>query len=109
MNNTIENNDVATEPIKPPSKFLLATEGGRALFELGLFFLSRPRLKDSAKADGHPVMVLPGYLASSLSTTPLRNFLNDIGYHAYDWGIGRNYGKQEYLENLSERLNELIC
>ncbi|MEL6822966.1 MAG: hypothetical protein AAFP70_14490, partial [Calditrichota bacterium] len=99
MNNTIENNDVATEPIKPPSKFLLATEGGRALFELGLFFLSRPRLKDSAKADGHPVMVLPGYLASSLSTTPLRNFLNDIGYHAYDWGIGRNYGKQEYLEN----------
>jgi len=107
MDKIVEKNDVAKEPIEPPSKFLLATEGGRALFELGLFFLSRPRLKKTATVDGHPVMVLPGYLASSLSTIPLRNFLTDIGYHAYDWGIGRNYGKQEYLENLSARLKEL--
>lgn len=109
MSNLLKSETTApAKTIKPPSKLLLATEGGRALFELGLFYLARPRLKNELKSDGHPVMVLPGYLASSISTIPLRNFLNEGGYAAYDWGIGRNMGKQEYLETLSETLKELV-
>lgn len=44
------------------------------------------------KGDGHPVLVLPGLGASDLSTAMLRQFLDDLGYVTYPWGIGRNKG-----------------
>jgi pimeloyl-ACP methyl ester carboxylesterase len=91
-----------------PSLLLLATEGGRAITELGLSLpfrnLYNPRLYES---DGHPVMVIPGFMASKSSTTILRKFVDKLGFSAYDWGIGRNLAKVEYLDKLAETLDHL--
>ncbi|MBS0481509.1 MAG: alpha/beta fold hydrolase [Proteobacteria bacterium] len=74
---------------RPPYRFLALAEG-RAVFELAAFYASRPLLSQLPHGDGHPVLVLPGFLASDTSTGPMRRLLNDLGYDAYGWGLGRN-------------------
>lgn len=74
---------------RPPSLFWLLTEG-RAVFELGAFVYLRLLMRYLPKGDGHPVIVLPGFVASDASTRPLRGVLKDLGYPAYGWGLGRN-------------------
>jgi pimeloyl-ACP methyl ester carboxylesterase len=75
--------------LKPPSRLLFAAEA-RAVFELAAFAVSRPLLGTLPRGDGHPVLVLPGFLASDRSTGPLRRLLRDLGYEARGWGLGRN-------------------
>lgn len=74
---------------KPPSLFWTLMEG-RAAFELGSFYSLRLLMRRLPKGDGHPVLVLPGFVASDVSTRPLRGVLNDLGYASYGWGLGRN-------------------
>ena len=57
--------------ITPPSPFLLLAEG-RAIGEFLTSALILPALRRGTKGDGHPVMVLPGFLGNGLSTLPLR-------------------------------------
>jgi pimeloyl-ACP methyl ester carboxylesterase len=76
-----------------PSLFHFFVEG-RSLFELGATGLAIPSLRKAPKGDGHPVMVLPGFLASDVSTKVLRTFLRAKGYQASGWGLGRNLGTQ---------------
>lgn len=92
--------------IKKPS-FLKVLFETRALFELGVYYSSSPFLRNVPKGDGHPVLVMPGLLASDFSTKPLRKFINDKGNYAYPWELGRNYGQVEYIERLEDRINEL--
>ena len=95
------------EEIAPPSKLWLLLEG-RAAGELATTLALRPLLKRLSRGDGHPVLLLPGFLASDLSTRPLRRFLRDLGYHAHRWELGRNLGPQGDLEErMSERLAEV--
>lgn len=75
-----------------PSSALLAAEV-RAVVELWAFLLAQPWLRRLPEGDGHPVIVLPGFLASDASTLPLRLFLRTRGYPAYGWGAGRNLGR----------------
>ncbi|HJQ59856.1 MAG TPA: alpha/beta hydrolase [Vineibacter sp.] len=79
------------QAIQPPSRALLLLEG-RALWELGAFAATLPLLGMAPRGDGHTVMVLPGLIASDRSTVPLRRFLNNQGYAAQGWGMGRNLG-----------------
>lgn len=65
---------------------------GRAIHELGAFVGSLPLLSLAPRGDGHPVLVLPGLIASDLSTRPLRSFLKNRGYTVSGWGLGRNFG-----------------
>lgn len=65
---------------------------GRSLFEMGLSAAMLPALMRAPRGDGHPVMVLPGFLASDVSTRPLRAFLKVKGYRTVGWGLGRNLG-----------------
>ncbi len=74
---------------KPPSWFWTLAEG-RAVFELGSFYWLRLLMRYLPKGDGHPVIVLPGFLASDVSTRPLRGVLKDLHYAPYAWGMGRN-------------------
>lgn len=74
---------------RPPSLFWTLMEG-RAVFELGSFYYLRLFMRYLPKGDGHPVIVLPGFVASDISTRPLRGVLKDLGYPAYGWGLGRN-------------------
>jgi pimeloyl-ACP methyl ester carboxylesterase len=76
-----------------PSLMHMLSEG-RALLELGTTSFFIPFLMRAPKGDGHPVMVLPGFLASDISTQPLRTFLKLKGYKSYGWGLGRNLGTE---------------
>ena len=92
---------------RPPSllRFLLE---GRAAGELATTVALRPLLKRLPRGDGHPVLLLPGFLASDFSTRPLRRFLRDLGYWAHRWKLQRNLGPQNQLEErLERRLDEV--
>jgi hypothetical protein len=77
--------------IRPPSPALLALEG-RAWLEFAALLPALPFLTRAPRGDGHPVLVLPGWLASDVSTRALRWFLRNRGYHAHGWRLGRNMG-----------------
>lgn len=77
----------------PPSNWLAATELPRAITEAGFFAAWLPTLLAvAARGDGHPVLVIPGMLASDASTAPLRGGLEALGYDVQGWGLGRNLG-----------------
>ncbi len=93
--------------LKRPSILWLLTEPGRAIFELGLSVSFSKLIKKQKNGDGHPVMVLPGFMSSARSTKVLRKYIENLGYDAYDWGLGRNIGKLDFMELLLERIDEI--
>lgn len=95
--------------IKRPSIFLFLTEIWRALNELrkGLPFIKKYKVKK--KGDNHTVFVIPGFLASDVSTKPLRRFLNKIGYQTCGWELGTNLGDLEELAVISEKIDRLYA
>jgi pimeloyl-ACP methyl ester carboxylesterase len=82
---------IAAQTLRPPSKTLMFLEG-RAISELGAFVGALPLLRLAPRGDGHPVLVLPGLVASDASTRPLRSFLKNRGYAVSGWRQGRNLG-----------------
>jgi len=95
--------------IKRPSLIWSITEASRALFELGLHFPYRWVSRLPKNGDKHPVLILPGFLASDTSTVPLRKFIFNLGYTVYGWGEGRNLASVEYLDLLIERVEKLYA
>jgi pimeloyl-ACP methyl ester carboxylesterase len=95
--------------LRPPSLFLMLAEA-RGLFELNSSLLLSPVLLRAPKGDGHPVLTLPGFLASDLSMAPMRRYLKELGYDPYAWNMGRNFGgvvsKRAALRNLLSRIHE---
>ena len=75
----------------PPTR-LLALEPSRAGAELATFVAVLPLLELAPRGDGHPVVVLPGFMASDLTTTALRQYLRSLGYRVHPWGLGTNVG-----------------
>ena len=86
-----------SDTVQPPSPWLLAIEG-RAVCELASMYLTYPWVGRGIVGDGHPVLVLPGFMASDLSTLPLRKFLDRRGLSAHPWKLGRNLGLRHGLE-----------
>src|ERR1700731_4514155 len=79
------------QTLRPPSRTLMFLEG-RAIHELGAFLGALPLLSLAPRGDGHPVLVLPGLVASDTSTRPLRSFLKNRGYAVSGWRQGRQLG-----------------
>jgi pimeloyl-ACP methyl ester carboxylesterase len=77
--------------LHPPGLGLLLAEA-RGLFEFNASLLLSPVLMRAPKGDGHPVLALPGFLASDLSMAPMRRYLGALGYEAHAWRMGRNLG-----------------
>jgi pimeloyl-ACP methyl ester carboxylesterase len=77
--------------LRPPSLVLMLAEA-RALFEFNTSLLLSPLLMRAPQGDGHPVLALPGFLASDLSMAPMRRYLKQLGYDTYAWKMGRNLG-----------------
>jgi hypothetical protein len=100
---------VAAQTLRPPSRTLMFLEG-RALPELGAFLGALPLLGLAPHGDGHPVLVLPGLVASDVSTRPLRTFLKTRGYAVSGWRQGRNLGLrpgvQHAMVDLVHELND---
>jgi pimeloyl-ACP methyl ester carboxylesterase len=80
-----------TARVAPPSRLLQLLEL-RAPWELAAGIAALPLLRFAPRGDGHPVLVMPGLVASDRSTRPLRAFLKRRGYEVHGWGLGRNYG-----------------
>jgi pimeloyl-ACP methyl ester carboxylesterase len=77
--------------LQPPGLGLLLAEV-RGIFEFNSSVLFSPLLMRAPKGDGHPVLALPGFLASDLSMAPMRRYLSELGYDTYAWRMGRNTG-----------------
>jgi pimeloyl-ACP methyl ester carboxylesterase len=85
------------QTLRPPSKTLMFLEG-RAIHEFGAFIGALPLLSLTSRGDGHPVLVLPGLVASDTSTRPLRSFLKSKGYAVSGWRQGRNLGLRDGVQ-----------
>ena len=95
------------QQLRAPNAFLMALEA-RAPWEFGAMLAAWPLLKNAPQGDGHPVVVFPGLGAGDLSTAPMRNFLNSLGYDTYGWDLGRNLGPREgVLQKSIERITSI--
>jgi hypothetical protein len=78
--------------------------GGELATSVGLM----PFLRVLPAGDGHPVLVLPGFMASDASTIPLRTFLKSKGYAVSAWELGRNLGPTpEVMERMPKLLRRM--
>ena len=53
---------------------------------------SLPLLSRAPRGDGHPVLLLPGFMADEVTLVALKLFLESRGYEVQTWGFGRNVG-----------------
>jgi pimeloyl-ACP methyl ester carboxylesterase len=97
----------STGRLRPPGLGLLLAEA-RGIFEFNASLLLSPLLMRAPRGDGHPVLTLPGFLASDLSMAPMRRYLGELGYDSYAWKMGRNIGGVSRMRaSLRDRLAEI--
>ncbi len=112
------NKPVATDLIDHshrPSRLLFALEG-RAVYDAAGMLPMLGLKRCLPQGDNHPVLVFPGFLASSRSTRTLRQYLADLGYRSHRWKLGYNmgysyklhYGMRDRVTRLVERYGEKI-
>lgn len=90
-----------------PTRRMVRREWRMAL-ELASTAVRTRDLQRWPQGDGHPVIVLPGFLAGPESTVFLRSHLRRLGYRAHDWRQGRNLGVRPGLtDTLEEVLLEI--
>ena len=95
------------ERIPAPSRLLLLAEV-RGIAEAAAGVALGPLLRLAPRGDGHPVLVLPGLVASDVSTGILRRYLARQNFDAQGWGLGRNLGPRPGVEEaMAARLREL--
>lgn len=95
--------------VPPPSALLALTEAHRALADIITLNVSRRRIAQVApRGDGHPVMILPGFMGADGYNTAMRRFLTRLDYAVHGWGLGRNLGpRDDVLEKLQARIHYL--
>ena len=104
----ISRSHVSRNLAKPPPLLNTLSEVPRTLIELGSLAVMMPALAALPRGDGHPVLVLPGFMAGDESTYVLRQYLSLMGYKALPWKLGRNTGKPEILEyKLDDRFQDI--
>jgi pimeloyl-ACP methyl ester carboxylesterase len=94
--------------LPPPAPWLALTELQRVVIEAVSLATVRRLLENQPAGDGHPVMVLPGFLGSDGYNASMRRFLTGLGYKVHGWGQGRNLGPRgDVLDKLQARLRFL--
>ena len=80
----------------------------RAFFELALLPWALPLLASAPQGDGHPVLLLPGFMGSEATLVALEVFLRNRGYAVETWGLGRNVGfHTKHATALEEKIRYL--
>jgi len=80
----------------------------RALLELAVLPYTVPWLMTAPRGDGHPVLLLPGFMADEGTLTPLKLFLRQRGHDVQTWGFGRNIGFQpQHAAALEQKIRYL--
>lgn len=76
--------------------FNTLTDGARAMGErTSLAMMRTSILLRAPKGDGHPVLVLPGFVTGDHITRPLRMLIGDAGYAVHGWDGGLNRGMND--------------
>jgi pimeloyl-ACP methyl ester carboxylesterase len=99
----LDRSEAAAERLRPPGLVLLLAEV-RAVLEFNTSLLLSPLLLRAPRGDGHPVLALPGFLATDISMAPLRRYLKQLGYDTYAWKLGRNLGGIASRRNALKKL-----
>ena len=80
----------------------------RALGEMALLPFTWPALAQLPRGDGHPVLLLPGFMGDEGSLIALKTFLAGRGYAVETWGLGRNIGFQRrHAQALEQKIRHL--
>jgi thioesterase domain-containing protein len=91
----------------PPGYWMLAREW-RTVGEYAAARRAAGQMSRWPRGDGHPVLVLPGFLAGAPSTQLLRHVLRRLGYRAYDWRLGTNLGvRPAMIKQLPARVDDI--
>jgi pimeloyl-ACP methyl ester carboxylesterase len=98
-----EDEPAAKSALRPPGLAMILAEA-RGIFEFNTSLLLSPLLMRAPRGDGHPVLALPGFLASDLSMAPMRRYLKQLGYDTYAWKLGRNLGGIASRRNALKKL-----
>lgn len=81
---------------------------GRGLLEMALLPASLPLLMEAPQGDGHPVLLVPGFMASETTLIALKLFLQSKGYEVHTWGLGRNVGfRSKHANALPQKIRHL--
>jgi pimeloyl-ACP methyl ester carboxylesterase len=105
----------ATAHLRPPPLRRAAMEW-LSVYEVSAFHPASPLFAFVKSGDGHPVLILPGFVGSDRSTAPLRQLLRMRGHDAHGWLLGANYGAHapvmsgmyRRLEHLHERTGRMV-
>ncbi|MGA8055579.1 MAG: alpha/beta hydrolase [Burkholderiales bacterium] len=106
-------------PHKGPPSLLHTLMEVRGLAEIATMPLELPVLLRAPRGDGHPVLLLPGFMADEATLIGLKLFLKNRGYDVQTWGFGRNVGfrskhalaleqKIRYMHHTSGRTVSLV-
>ncbi|MGL5837962.1 MAG: esterase/lipase family protein [Sphingorhabdus sp.] len=98
------------QQVSRPSLFWAFTEFPRAFAEFGATAWTSPILMQAPRGDGHPVLLLPGFMAGDYSMKPLKLYLEKLGYQVFHWELGRNLGPRaigQSGEKLIARLDQI--
>src|SRR2546430_4386642 len=94
--------------VQRPALGWFLTELTRGMLTFSALPLAAPWLAAAPRGDGHGVLVLPGLLATDMSTALLRRFARWLGYDVYGWSLGRNMRSEEHTSELQSQSN-LVC
>jgi hypothetical protein len=92
-----------------PSIFATVREGLSGL-EFARLMAASPALALQPRGKGKPVIVLPGFSASNISTVPLRRYLTWLDYEVHGWELGRNTGNvRELLPQVADQVRQIYA
>jgi hypothetical protein len=95
-------------PIHRPSLGRLVTEPPRAGLDLAALGAVWPLLATARRGDGHPVLVLPGWLTGDPATALMRSVLRALGHNVSGWSLGANRGPTEHVvQELHQQIERL--
>lgn len=77
----------------------------RAILEAAALPWVLPLLAMTPRGDGHPVLLLPGFMANEATLVALKLFLQNRGYEVQTWGFGRNVGfSSKHVNALGQKI-----
>jgi pimeloyl-ACP methyl ester carboxylesterase len=77
----------------------------RAALELAMLPQALPFLMRAPRGDGHPVLLVPGFLSSEIPLAAMKAFLQNRGYEVETWGFGRNVGlRRKHVAALEQKV-----
>lgn len=80
----------------------------RAVLEAAMLPWALPLLQAAPRGDGHPVLLLPGFMAGEATMAPMKWFLRNRGYEVQSWGFGRNVGfRSRHAQALEQKIRHL--